>query len=547
MHSSNSIKPHLLQIAKHFDQIQDFAPAEKYYMMAGRPQDAVDMYTKSNKWEKAHSIATTYMSQDEVAELYISHARDMESQNRLKDAEKLYLTVGEPDLAINMYKNHKQYEHMIRLVTVHHKDLLVETHLYLARTLEAEANLRQAEHHYLEGKDWKSAINMYCANNMYEEGYRVAKAHGGQSSSKQVAYLWARSLGGEAAVKLLNKFNLLEVAIEFATENSAFEFAFELSRFSSDKNKLAEVHYKHAMFLEDEGKFKDAENAFILAGKPKEAILMYIHNETWDDAIKVAEQYEPSSVAEVLTSQAKISFDKKEYSKVEALMLRAQRPDLAINLYKSAAMWKEAIKFAKEYLPSKLPEVHEEYERYTASSHTKEDLLTSARMLEKQKEYAKAVETYLRMGPPMISDSSVLEQSWVRAVELASKFVGGERAKEVNLAAGAKLKALGKYDAAADVFTSGENFKEAIDACIMGNLWKKARHLTVSAPKLVDYVENAYMSHLKSDGQAEKLVSMDVSAGLDVYIQRGEWQKCLETAQSQVKHYNSSFPLYFSL
>jgi len=62
---------------------------------------------------------------------------------------------------------------MIRLVTAYHKDLLSETHLYLAKTLESEGNFKMAEHHYLEENDWKSVINMYCANNMYEEAYRV--------------------------------------------------------------------------------------------------------------------------------------------------------------------------------------------------------------------------------------------------------------------------------------------------------------------------------------------------------------------------------------
>ena len=131
------------------------------------------MYTKAGKWDKAHSLATTYMNPEEVSFLYVSHARDMESQGKLKDAEKLYLTIGEPDLAINMYKNHNQYENMLRLVGVHHKDLLDETHLYLAKTLEGEGNLKLAEHHYVEAKDWKSAVNMYCTNSLYEEGYRV--------------------------------------------------------------------------------------------------------------------------------------------------------------------------------------------------------------------------------------------------------------------------------------------------------------------------------------------------------------------------------------
>lgn len=49
--------------------------------------------------------------------------------------------------------------------------------------------------------------------------YQVAKSHGGAGAQKQVAYLWARSLGGEAAVKLLNKFSLLEYAIDSASNS----------------------------------------------------------------------------------------------------------------------------------------------------------------------------------------------------------------------------------------------------------------------------------------------------------------------------------------
>lgn len=45
----------------------------------------------------------------------------------------------------------------------------------------------------------------------------VAKSHGDAEAQKRVAYLWANSLGGEAAVKLLNKFGLLEFAIETAS------------------------------------------------------------------------------------------------------------------------------------------------------------------------------------------------------------------------------------------------------------------------------------------------------------------------------------------
>ena len=49
--------------------------------------------------------------------------------------------------------------------------------------------------------------------------FQVAKTHGGSSAANQVAYLWAKTLGGESAVKLLTKFGLLEAAVNYATDN----------------------------------------------------------------------------------------------------------------------------------------------------------------------------------------------------------------------------------------------------------------------------------------------------------------------------------------
>ena len=54
---------------------------------------------------------------------------------------------------------------------------------------------------------------------------------------------------------------------------SAFDFAFELGKIAM-KNKLPDIHLKHAMYLEDEGRFQDAEMEFVRASKPKEAVLM---------------------------------------------------------------------------------------------------------------------------------------------------------------------------------------------------------------------------------------------------------------------------------
>ena len=43
------------------------------------------------------------------------------------------------------------------------------------------------------------------------------------------------------------------------------------------KNKLPDIYYKQAMYLEDEGKLAEAEAGFIKAAHPKEAVLMWVN------------------------------------------------------------------------------------------------------------------------------------------------------------------------------------------------------------------------------------------------------------------------------
>lgn len=52
-----------------------------------------------------------------------------------------------------------------------------------------------------------------------------------------------------------------------------------------------------------QGKFHEAEESFTAAGKPKEAVLMYVHQQAWDDAQRVAELHCPESVSDVLIGQ----------------------------------------------------------------------------------------------------------------------------------------------------------------------------------------------------------------------------------------------------
>jgi len=67
-------EPAAHMIAVHFAAIGDHKMAERFYMLASKPSDAVEMYTKSGEWEKAYSIAKGFMELSELRHMYQAQA-----------------------------------------------------------------------------------------------------------------------------------------------------------------------------------------------------------------------------------------------------------------------------------------------------------------------------------------------------------------------------------------------------------------------------------------------------------------------------------------
>ena len=532
--NSGELNKYYFKLGQHYASLREYKMAENFFLSGNFKKHAIEMYNSAGKWEQAHQLASQHLDSNEVSTMYVGQAQELEQQGRFKEAEKLYISVHEPDLAISMYKKQRQYDNMMRLVQTYHPDLVQSTHTHLAQELEGEGNHKSAESHFVEAGDWKSAVHMYRAVDLWEDAYRVAQKHGGPHASKQVAFLWAKTLGGESAVKLLTKFGILEQGIDYACESYQFEFAFELAKIAM-KEKIEDIHYKYAMALEDEGKFKEAEDQFIKAKKPKEAVLMFVHNQDWDSAQRVAEEHDPDSVSDVLVGQAKNAFEGKDYHKFESLLLRAQRPELAVKQYKDNGLWPEALRVCKEYLPNKLRALQDEYERsnMTSGSQGADGLLGQGRKWEESGEYQRALECYLKIDSSNVKDVNVLSAAWTKAAELAIKFLEPDKAEEVATVVGPRLVEIGKFSAAAQLYLGVEMVREAIDAFISGEEWAKAKKVAKELePRLEGYVDEKYKYFLKNEGKAEQLANVDIISALDMYVEQGNWNKAISTASN---------------
>ena len=88
---------------------------------------------------------------------------------------------------------------------------------------------------------------------------------------------------------------------------------------------------------------------------------------------------------------------------------------------------------------------------------------------------------------------------------------------------------------AAEMYMQVDMIKEAIDAFIEGEEWNKAKKVAKELePRYESYVDEKYKEYLKSQGKVDALATVDVVAGIDMYIEKGEWMKAIETAEQQV-------------
>ncbi|XP_063296770.1 intraflagellar transport protein 172 homolog, partial [Pelobates fuscus] len=197
-------------------------------------------------------------------------------------------------------------------------------------------------------------------------------------------------------------------------------------------------------------------------------------------------------------------------------------------------MWSDAIRVCKEYIPAQLEQLQQEYEREVAKTGARgtEALVKQAREWEQAGEYARAVDCYLKVKE--MENIQLMEKCWMKAAEISIKFLTPGRGLEVIRTVGPQLVSAGRHNAAAELYLNMDLYKEAIDAFIEGEEWNKAKRVAKEMdPQYAEYVDERYKDYLKNQGKVDSLVGVDVMAALDMYAERGQWEKCIETAAKQ--------------
>ncbi|VDM52610.1 unnamed protein product [Angiostrongylus costaricensis] len=512
------------RIAAHYADTDELDRAERLYLEANLHKEAIAMYIKHNRWADAYRVSDNYKT-------------------------KLFVSIGMSNRAVLMYKNAERNDDVIRLVEKYHGEHLQDTHKRLGMEHEERGDLRLAEEEYLRAGDIKAAINMYREKEMWTEAHRLARTEGGEQEQKQVTLLWAKSLGGEAGVKLLNKYGMLNEAIDHFNKISlprrissfrTFDFAFELARLGA-KERLPGVHMRMAVQMEEEGRLDQAAHHFIAAGKPVEAVGMYIHACDWRNAEQIAKsflrEHAPESLPDVFIAEARKALEDEDNTRAESCLLRANRPDIILKFYRENAMWPDALRIAKEYLPHQLLQLQEEFEQVEllGGGRGVNSLLAQGRAFEERREWAKAVQAYLKINHSTTNDESMIIDAVMKCADLALRFLASSDEEMVIKVLDA-LESNNCYEKMAELLLAIGQNRQAVVVLTKSRQWSKAKQVAIEfVPDMVADVEAQYKEWLTEEGRVGELIDVDVISAIELLIAKGHWDKALDTARQQ-KH-----------
>jgi len=159
---------------------------------------------------------------------------------------------------------------------------------------------------------------------------------------------------------------------------------------------------------------------------------MYEHKQDWHNALQVVRQYHPESVTKVFLNQADFYLKRSDYAKAEQCFINAKEPEKAINMYKEAQIFGEALRVAQKHAPHLVHSINESYSRGpTVQNQSGSEILSSAKMWEDSRNYPKAIDRYLEITESHFSNKEMLEEIYNNCFNLAMRFDKG-RVNEVS-------------------------------------------------------------------------------------------------------------------
>jgi intraflagellar transport protein 172 len=476
------------QIGEHYLKEKNFDLAEKFFIKAKNFENLIEIFIKNKKWERlesfiekySHNVTDNEKVKNILIELAIKYEKDSVNP-KYKEAEKLYIYANEPDLAITMYKNLRNFEEMVKLVEIHMPDYLSATLTMIAQLCEEENSFKIAEKYYTYGEspDWNSCLDMYYKNNMIEDCIRVAEKYSPNEDEFLNICQGIFKDNPHEGKDILLKLNMIDHCIKFLCFVENFEEANNLAQ-SKCKEMIPYVNFKYGLFLKINKNFEKAEECLIKAKKFKEIINMYLEIEDFNNSLRVCRKYCEDLIPEIYFRQGSFYLKKFEIDKAEICFSKTNKPEVFFEFLLENNYRDRAITYAERYAPHLLNNQNKNDYMKDLMENIEDNkiryVISRCIELENSKNYQEAIEAYLQLHQQEIKNKSHLIIIYQKVLELC-KFTDKDYKKKVFEVLVRKYLSLEEYKKAADLLKHIQNYEEAMTCYIMGNEIREAENM----------------------------------------------------------------------
>jgi intraflagellar transport protein 172 len=534
------------KIASKFVAVRRFEDAKVLFLKAGMNRSVILMYIQNGLWDKLSEEAIDLLTEDELYNIYSKEAERMVNDDKLNEAEKLYLLLNRPQEAIEVWKRAGRYDEALALVSSHCYDLYEETNQFVAKEKEKCGQLNEAESFYVASGDWLGAVEMYRTRDMWDDAIRVAKLSMEKEILDRVAYDYSIHLG-EKAHEVLSNLDIFSNAIRFAVNSEEFENALDLASNMGSEKMLGGIHLKFAHSLEHDGKYEEAANEYIKAGNISDAIDMYIHLRGWNDAEKIARVHNPNYLNAIHMAHAEDAVQSKDFVTAERCFITAVEAEKALLMYRKNELWKDALRVAQEHVPRLSDQLQislEESMNQRQNETSKACFIHNARALEEAERFDEAIDAYLRPQSNSSLDPLDLEDLWDNAIRLVNERCP-QRIQTVSKDVASRLCQVGLLLKAAEVLSQSDQVGSAVEILIEAKHWEQAKVYAHGHPHLTKSFINAYEKWLVDNGDYNELLLLgQTKTAFDMMMNNGDWDSIWETLHNQKELNPGSFVQY---
>ncbi|OAD52520.1 hypothetical protein WN48_01267 [Eufriesea mexicana] len=317
------------------------------------PRRAVKLYLDARRPGRAARLVLTNDELLEDKSIVNEIVRVLKATDLMELAGELLEKTSDPLEAIKCYSQAGVFARALELARKVDPTSVVDLERDWGKHLASASHYDAAINHFIEAGETALALNAAINARQWRKGLQIIQVIEDddpeiRKQCEKLAEYFASIGEKNLAEKLFIRSGDAKRAVDVHIQNGNWSRAHEVAQEYMTPQEANEILTKHAIIFSEAGNLKHAEELYLAIGKYDSAIAMYRKAGRRADMIRLVARYRPDLLEVTHAHLAKELNDFGKPREAEEHYLAAGDWRSAVTAYRSANMWEDALRVAKQ-------------------------------------------------------------------------------------------------------------------------------------------------------------------------------------------------------